>query len=122
MKAVVFDIDGTLSPEVSWLALTRDLGASVEEHAQIYADYKAGRISVSPLGMPILPCTILTRNNLQGINTVLDPSETAFIFFETAIYFVEALPYHVEAFPHGFAHFINSLALCPLNLVRNCRY
>jgi HAD superfamily phosphoserine phosphatase-like hydrolase len=39
-KAVVFDIDGTLSPEISWLALTRDLGASVEQHAQIYKDYK----------------------------------------------------------------------------------
>jgi FMN phosphatase YigB (HAD superfamily) len=43
-KAVVFDIDGTLSPEISWLALTRDLGASVEQHIQIYQDYKEGRI------------------------------------------------------------------------------
>src|SRR5574338_496920 len=44
-KAVVFDIDGTLSPEVSWLALTRDLGASVEEHIRIYKDYKEGQIT-----------------------------------------------------------------------------
>lgn len=43
-KAVVFDIDGTLSPEVSWLALTRDLGAPVERHIQIYQDYKNGVI------------------------------------------------------------------------------
>jgi phosphoserine phosphatase len=43
-KAVVFDIDGMLSPEVSWLALTRDLGASVDDHAHIYDDYKTGRI------------------------------------------------------------------------------
>lgn len=44
-KAIVFDIDGTLSPEVSWLALTRDLGASVDEHVRIYEDYKAGSIT-----------------------------------------------------------------------------
>lgn len=43
-KAVVFDIDGTLSPDVSWLALTRDLGGPVEQHIQIYTDYKAGTI------------------------------------------------------------------------------
>jgi len=43
-KAVVFDIDGTLSPEISWLALTRDLGASVDDHVRIYTDYKAGTI------------------------------------------------------------------------------
>jgi HAD superfamily phosphoserine phosphatase-like hydrolase len=41
-KAVIFDIDGTLSPEVSWLSLTRDLGAPVERHIAIYQDYKAG--------------------------------------------------------------------------------
>lgn len=43
-KAIIFDIDGTLSPEVSWLALTRDLGASVEEHIQIYKNYKEGKL------------------------------------------------------------------------------
>jgi len=42
-KAIVFDIDGTLSPEISWLALTRDLGASVDGHIRIYTDYKEGR-------------------------------------------------------------------------------
>jgi len=41
-KAIILDIDGTLSPEVSWLALTRDLGASVEDHVAIYQSYKAG--------------------------------------------------------------------------------
>lgn len=46
-KAVVFDIDRTLSPEVSWLALTRDLGAPVEQHVQIYKDYKNGEIDYS---------------------------------------------------------------------------
>jgi HAD superfamily phosphoserine phosphatase-like hydrolase len=46
-KAVVFDIDGTLSSEVSWLALTRNLGASVEQHIQIYTDYKKDKIDYS---------------------------------------------------------------------------
>jgi HAD superfamily phosphoserine phosphatase-like hydrolase len=46
-KAVVFDIDGTLSPEVSWLALTRDLGAPVEQHIRIYTDYKNGKTDYS---------------------------------------------------------------------------
>ncbi len=44
VKAVVFDIDGTLSPDISWLVLTRDLGAPVERHIQIYQDYKNGKI------------------------------------------------------------------------------
>lgn len=44
-KAIIFDIDGTLSPEVSWLALTRDIGASVDEHIRIYEDYKAACIT-----------------------------------------------------------------------------
>jgi HAD superfamily phosphoserine phosphatase-like hydrolase len=46
-KAVVFDIDGTLSPEVSWLALTRDLGAPVAQHIKIYTDYKEGKADYS---------------------------------------------------------------------------
>lgn len=44
LTAAVFDIDGTLSPDISWLALTRDLGASVDGHIQIYNDYKQGKI------------------------------------------------------------------------------
>ena len=44
VKAVVLDIDGTLSPEISWLALTRDLGESVATHVSIYEEYKAGKI------------------------------------------------------------------------------
>jgi HAD superfamily phosphoserine phosphatase-like hydrolase len=35
-EAAIFDIDGTLSPVISWMALTRDLGASVEKHLDIY--------------------------------------------------------------------------------------
>src|ERR1700729_416108 len=42
-KAVILDIDGTVSPEVSWLALSRDPGASVKQHQIIFDDYRYGR-------------------------------------------------------------------------------
>ncbi len=42
VRAVIFDIDGTLSPEISWLSLTRDLGGSVDSHIGIYQAYKNG--------------------------------------------------------------------------------
>lgn len=38
-EAVVFDIDGTLTPEISWTALTRDIGATVDHHISIYQDF-----------------------------------------------------------------------------------
>lgn len=46
-KAIVFDIDGTLTEEHSWTALTRDLGASVEDHLKIYDDMRAGLIDLA---------------------------------------------------------------------------
>ena len=45
IKAVIFDIDGTISPEISWVALTRDLGASVEEHDMIFKRFLSGDLS-----------------------------------------------------------------------------
>ena len=45
IKAVIFDIDGTITPDISWLAMTRDLGASVEEHKTIFKAFKEGQIS-----------------------------------------------------------------------------
>ncbi|HEY6737057.1 MAG TPA: HAD-IB family phosphatase [Candidatus Saccharimonadia bacterium] len=44
-KAVVFDIDGTLTPILSWLDFTAALGASVEEHRAIFRDYLDERIT-----------------------------------------------------------------------------
>jgi HAD superfamily phosphoserine phosphatase-like hydrolase len=44
LRAIIFDVDGTLSPEISWTALTRDLGASVEDHSALYQQYKAGQV------------------------------------------------------------------------------
>lgn len=43
IKAVVFDIDGTLSPHVSWTKLTALLGASVHELNKIYGNLKNGK-------------------------------------------------------------------------------
>jgi len=44
-KAVIFDIDGTLSLEISWLAFTKGLGASVDDHLKIYKDLKTATVS-----------------------------------------------------------------------------
>ncbi len=42
IKAVILDIDETLSSDVSWLTLTAKLGGSADDHLRIYSDYKAG--------------------------------------------------------------------------------
>jgi HAD superfamily phosphoserine phosphatase-like hydrolase len=39
LKAVIFDIDGTLTEEVSWTGLTRAMGGSAERHMKIFHDY-----------------------------------------------------------------------------------
>lgn len=41
-KAIILDIDGTLSPSLSWTALTLGLGASVDEHMSIFQAHKNG--------------------------------------------------------------------------------
>ncbi len=45
-KAIIFDIDGTLTPQTSWIAFTRDCGASVDEHLAIYHDTVDGKIGL----------------------------------------------------------------------------
>ncbi len=45
VKAIIFDIDGTLSSEVSWLKITEGLGASVEKHSEIFEKYTKKEIS-----------------------------------------------------------------------------
>ncbi|HRI36535.1 MAG TPA: hypothetical protein PK765_05775 [bacterium] len=42
IETIVFDIDGTIAPGVSWLRMTEQLGASVAEHERIYRDMIAG--------------------------------------------------------------------------------
>ncbi len=44
-QAVIFDIDGTLTPEISWTTLTRDLGADTEKHRDFYRALQKGRLS-----------------------------------------------------------------------------
>lgn len=44
IETIVLDIDGTLSKEVSWLKITKSLGASVERHTTIFDKFKKGLI------------------------------------------------------------------------------
>lgn len=44
-KAIIFDIDGTLTDTVSWLKITEILGASVDEHSRIFADFTDEKIT-----------------------------------------------------------------------------
>lgn len=45
IETIIFDVDGTLTEEVSWLKITEGLGAPPEKHAQIFSDFKAGKLS-----------------------------------------------------------------------------
>ncbi|RJQ37141.1 HAD family hydrolase [Candidatus Parcubacteria bacterium] len=49
IKAVIFDIDGTLSPTISWDYLTMRIGGSLEENAAAFADWSTERITESVL-------------------------------------------------------------------------
>jgi HAD superfamily phosphoserine phosphatase-like hydrolase len=44
IKAIIFDVDGTLANETSWVRLTYDLGASEQEHLRIFTDMRKGLI------------------------------------------------------------------------------
>lgn len=44
IKAVIFDIDGTLTEHNSWYAFTRDIGGSEAEHLAIYEGQRNGSI------------------------------------------------------------------------------
>ena len=46
IKAVVFDIDGTLTEHNSWYAFTRDIGGSEAEHLAIYEGQRKGDIGL----------------------------------------------------------------------------
>lgn len=45
-KAAIFDIDGTLTPQNSWIAFSQDIGASVADHLAIYSQHLGGEISL----------------------------------------------------------------------------
>lgn len=45
IKLIIFDIDGTLTEEVSWLKLTESLGADSLIHREIFSNFKLGKLS-----------------------------------------------------------------------------
>ena len=45
IKVIVFDVDGTLTNDISWYNITQELGADQEMHRQIFQDFKAGLIT-----------------------------------------------------------------------------
>lgn len=77
--AIVFDIDGTLTPQVSWYSLTVELGASVERHAQIFHDYEAGKTTYDKSKSQLLQLWRDTgrakRQNLEEVFTRLPMSD-----------------------------------------------
>ena len=47
VRAVIFDIDGTLTEKISWEVLTEGLGAKFEEHRILLQQMRAGKLSVN---------------------------------------------------------------------------
>ncbi|MBI2635428.1 MAG: HAD-IB family phosphatase [Parcubacteria group bacterium] len=45
VKAVIFDVDGTLTERDSWTRLTDNLGGSADEHLYIFKDFLGGKVS-----------------------------------------------------------------------------
>lgn len=79
-RAVVFDVDGTLTQLMSWTDFTRQLGASVERHLEIYEQFKAGHITYEASREQLLKLWQATgRANYATIETIfaqwpLDPA------------------------------------------------
>jgi phosphoserine phosphatase len=61
-RAVIFDIDGTLTDHNSWYEFTHDIGSSKEEHGIIYADFSAGKITYEDAKNKILAMWQVTGN------------------------------------------------------------
>jgi HAD superfamily phosphoserine phosphatase-like hydrolase len=41
-KAIIFDLDGTLISDQSWIYLSEQIGADVNQHKKIFSDFKSG--------------------------------------------------------------------------------
>jgi len=71
IKAVIFDIDGTLSSDISWTKLTLLLGKSVPDHLKIYEDFKTGKLEYEESKRLLLKLWrgegVLHKNKLQKI-------------------------------------------------------
>lgn len=45
VTCIIFDVDGTLSEDVSWLKITAGLGASSGKHSEIFENFKKGKLA-----------------------------------------------------------------------------
>lgn len=45
IKAIILDIDGTLTNNISWLKITELLGASVQEHERIFSQLTSSQLT-----------------------------------------------------------------------------
>lgn len=62
IEAVIFDLDGTLSPQISWRAMTEGLGAPVEQHLKIFNGFLQGEISYNDTKRQLLTLWQSTGN------------------------------------------------------------
>lgn len=61
-KAVIFDIDGTLTAANSWNVITQELGADIYKHHQIYIARKANAITLEKARELLLQLWVNTGN------------------------------------------------------------
>jgi len=64
-KAVIFDIDGTLTTTNSWVEITKALGADSQKHDQIYLARKAGALNLEDSRKLLLELWQNTKNANQ---------------------------------------------------------
>ena len=70
-RVAVLDICGTLAAEDSWLALTRDLGASVDRHLEIFHTFREGMISYEESRVQLVGIWRATRGaNRQNMRDI----------------------------------------------------
>ena len=75
-EAAVFDIDGTLTPEVSWFVLTEGLGASVDKHKLIFRAMYDDELSLEEAENELLSLWQATGNaNKSFIRSVFEAQE-----------------------------------------------
>ncbi|MDQ3098498.1 MAG: HAD-IB family phosphatase [bacterium] len=62
IKAVIFDVDETLTDRISWYELTRGLGADPEEHRRILEAMRSGQITLQQAQDELAGLWIATGN------------------------------------------------------------
>lgn len=65
-KAVIFDIDNTLTDDVSWLKVTELLGASVEAHIDIFDKFTKNELSYEVSKRQLIQLRQDTGNNTKS--------------------------------------------------------